>query len=81
MNGRKLYTMPRMMAYGCIDDLQCGQMQETQSMLLMTPFFSSSVCHARVRRRKFIHIGRMKISTIKLALIDLMFWFRIIASG
>ena len=25
--------------------------------------FSSRVCHARVRSRKFIHMGKMKIST------------------
>ena len=34
---------------------------------LITPFFSSRVCHARVRSRKFIHIGRMKMKTTKFA--------------
>ena len=33
---------------------------------LITPFFSRSVCHARVLSRKFIHMGRIKINTIKL---------------
>ena len=48
-----------------ISDLLGGRWRKL-SMLLMTPFFSKSVCHANVRRRKFIHIGRMNISTIKL---------------
>ena len=34
-----------------------------ERMLLITPVFSSRVCHARVRSRKFIHMGKMKIST------------------
>ena len=29
-------------------------------------YTSNSVCHARVRSRKFIHMGRMKINTTKL---------------
>ena len=33
-------------------------------ILLITPVFSSNVCHASVRSRKFIHMGRIKISTI-----------------
>ena len=65
MNGRKLYTIPRMMAYGVLMISRAGRCRKLKT-LLMTPFFSSSVCHARVRRRKFIHIGRIKISTIKL---------------
>ena len=35
---------------------------------LITPFFSSRVCQASVRSRKFIHIGRMKMKTTKFAL-------------
>ena len=30
----------------------------------MTPFFSSSVCQARVLRRKFIHMGRINMNTM-----------------
>ena len=44
-------------------------------MLLMTPVFSSKVCHAKVRSRKFIHIGRMKINTMKLC------WFTFILAS
>ena len=65
INGRKLYTIPRMIAPGVLMMEMPGRWKNAR-MLLMTPFFSSSVCHASVRSRKFIHLGRMKISTIKL---------------
>ena len=49
-------------------------------MLLITPFFSSKVCQARVRSRKFIHIGSMNINMIKLCWLTFIF-ARIMASG
>ena len=52
-----------------------------RSTVLMTPFFSSRVCQAMVLSRKFIHIGRMKIRTIKLALDFLLMLLKIMASG
>ena len=39
-------------------------------IILITPVFSSSVCQASVRRRKFIHMGMMKIMTIKLLALE-----------
>ena len=65
INGRKLYTMPRIIAPGVLMIFKVGSPKK-DSTELMTPVFSRSVCHARVRRRKFIHMGRMKIRTIKL---------------
>ena len=49
-------------------------------ILLITPFFSKSVCHASVRSKKFIHIGRIKINTTKLVWF-ILFEASIIASG
>ena len=49
-------------------------------MELITPFFSSKVCHAMVLRRKFIHIGRIKMKTTKLPL-PIFLVLKIIASG
>ena len=49
-------------------------------MLLITPVFSSRVCQARVRSRKFIHMGRTKISTMKDSLLVLILQ-RIMARG
>ena len=68
-----------MMAYGVLMISSAGKCRKLKT-LLMTPFFSSNVCHASVRRRKFIHIGRIKTSTIKLVWFT-CFWLRIIASG
>ena len=51
---------------GTIAALSIQGMKKKSRAVLMTPVFSRSVCHARVRRRKFIHMGRMKIRTIKL---------------
>ena len=57
----------------------CGRWKNDR-ILLITPFFSNKVCHASVRSKKFIHIGRMKINTIKLVWLTFM-EARIIASG
>ena len=65
--------MPRMIAPGVLMMLQLRQMQKSCSMLLMTPFFSSSVCHASVRSRKFIHIGKNKDQYDETGLIDILF--------
>ena len=46
----------------------------------MTPFFSRRVCQAIVLKRKFIHMGRIKINTIKLVWLT-CFWLNIIARG
>ena len=48
-----------------IDDRLLRKMEEIK-YAVNDSVFSKSVCHANVRRRKFIHIGRMNISTIKL---------------
>ena len=53
------------LAAGVLMMASAGRCRADRSAL-MTPFFSSSVCHASVRRRKFIHMGRMKINTTKL---------------
>ena len=79
MNGRKLYTMPRTMAAGVLMIFSAGRCRK-ERMLLITPFFSSSVCHARVRSREFIHMGRIKSSTIKLVWLTFRL-VRIIARG
>ena len=42
----------------------CGRWKNDR-ILLITPFFSNKVCHASVRSKKFIHIGRMKSNTIR----------------
>ena len=57
--------MPRMMAPGVLIRLWFGRCRAVK-IPLMTPLFSRRVCHARVRSRKFIHIGRMKMKTMKL---------------
>ena len=57
--------MPRMIAHGVLMMAIFGRWRK-ERMPLITPFFSRSVCHARVRSRKFIHIGRMKTNTMKL---------------
>ena len=61
--------------------LKVRQMEKTEARVLMTPFFSKRVCQARVRSRKFIHIGRMKIRTMKLALASMFDLLRIMARG
>ena len=65
MNGRKLYTIPRMIALGVLI-ISIPGIPRYPSSVLITPFFSSNVCQANVRNRKFIHIGRMNMSTMKL---------------
>ena len=50
--------------------LKVGRWRKRRTVL-MTPFFSSRVCQAMVLSRKFIHIGMMKIRTMKLALVSL----------
>ena len=57
--------MPRIMAPGVLIKPWVGRWS-ADKIPLITPFFSRSVCHASVRSRKFIHIGRMKMKTIKL---------------
>ena len=57
-----MYTIPSTMAEGVLIIFNAGRCR-VERMLLMTPVFSSSVCHARVRSRKFIHMGRIKINT------------------
>ena len=66
---------------GGVDDRPGSGRCRKERMLLMTPFFSRSVCHARVRSRKFIHMGRMKMQYHKAALADLLSCYRIMASG
>ena len=58
--------MPSTIAVGVLI-IAIGGRCSASRMPLITPFFSSSVCHARVRSRKFIHIGRMKMKTTKFA--------------
>ena len=53
------------MAYGVLMMLSSGKCRKDNTALI-TPFFSNNVCHAKVRSKKFIHIGKMKIKTIKL---------------
>ena len=53
------------MAYGVLMIFSVGRCRNPR-ILLMTPVFSSRVYQARVRSRKFIHIGRMNTSTMKL---------------
>ena len=57
--------MPRIIAPGVLMTAIFGRPRRLSTPLI-TPFFSRSVCHASVRKRKFIHMGRMKINTIKL---------------
>ena len=57
--------MPRMMAAGVLMIAMFGRCSIVRKVLI-TPFFSRSVCHAMVLKRKFIHIGRMKMNTTKL---------------
>ena len=71
--------MPSTIADGVLIIFKDGRWKK-ERMELITPVFSSRVCQASVRSRKFIHMGRMKISTMKLC------WFtficaRIMASG
>ena len=71
--------MPRTIAAGVLMIFKAGSPKK-ERIELMTPVFSRSVCHASVRSKKFIHMGRIKIITIKL------FWLtlravRIMASG
>ena len=56
--------MPRMMAAGVLMIAMFGRCSIVRKVLI-TPFFSRSVCHAMVLKRKFIHIGRMKMNTTK----------------
>ena len=49
----------------CIDDAQRRQMQEAQDTVNDPVFFKQSL-PGKVRSKKFIHMGRIKISTIKL---------------
>ena len=71
--------MPSTIADGVLMIFREGRCSSSR-MLLITPVFSRSVCHARVRSRKFIHIGRIKIRTIKESLL-VPARLRIIASG
>ena len=57
--------MPRMIAAGVLMIATFGRCSSVRKVLI-TPFFSSRVCHAMVLKRKFIHIGRIKINTTKL---------------
>ena len=47
---------------------------------MITPFFSKRVYHAMVLKRKFIHIGRIKMKTTKLPE-PIFLVLKIIASG
>ena len=51
--------MPRMMAAGVLMIAMFGRCRIVRKVLI-TPFFSRSVCHAMVLKRKFIHIPTMK---------------------
>ena len=67
------------MAYGVLMMLSSGKCRKDNTALI-TPFFSNNVCHAKVRSKKFIHIGRINIRTIKLDEFTLLF-DRITAKG
>ena len=68
-----------MIAYTVLMILRFGNLN-ISNIELITPSFSSRVCHASVRRRKFIHMGRIKIRIINL-LFPLFIPARIIARG
>ena len=55
--------MPSITAAGVLIMLSAGRPMLASIPFIM-PFFSSSTCHAIVRSRKFIHIGRMNTNTI-----------------
>ncbi len=74
-----MYTIPKIMAAGVLIMARGGSLR-TDKRELMTPFFSKSVCHAIVRRRKFIHMGRIKMNTTKL-LLPIWCCLKIRASG
>ena len=79
INGRKLYTIPRMIAASVLMMSSVGS-DKNRSTELITPVFSKSVCQASVRRRKFIHIGKIKIRTMNWFWLTLLF-ASIMASG
>ena len=55
--------MPRMMAQGVLIRDCLGRWSQFK-IPLITPFFSSKVCQAMVRSKKFIHMGNTKMNTM-----------------
>jgi len=56
--------MPNTMAAGVFMRCWFGRCSAVRTALI-TPFRSRSVCHESVLRRKFIHIGSMKMNVMK----------------
>ena len=63
MNGRKLYTMPISTALSVYISFLRPMPIHSRKRLMM-PVSSSSVIHAYVRSRKFIHIGMTNSTTM-----------------
>jgi hypothetical protein len=67
IKGRKLYTIPSIIALGVLIIFNIGRLKNLSTVLIM-PVLSRIFCHAIVLNRKFIHIGSIIIITIKLLL-------------
>ena len=79
INGKKLYTIPIVIAVGVFMILIVGKCRNS-SIWFRMPVFSSMFCQAKVRSNVFIHIGKIKISIIKLEFFKFKF-LNIKASG
>ena len=71
MNGRKLYTMPRMMAPGGVDDLQGGQVQK-EDVVDDTVLLQQRLPGQGAQQKVHPH-GKDEQQYHKAALVDLMF--------